>query len=118
MATFFRPYLRNTALAVAGAGITYQGYRYYSSKNAFLQAHAESVPSDIEVGLKRMEWKGFVELKLENAEMYNHNVKKLTFALPDDQTVSGLAPISMILWHLEVRRADQACSITPLPAYS
>jgi cytochrome-b5 reductase len=95
MANFIRPSLRNTALAIAGAGaLTYQGYRYYSSSTAFAQAHAESLPSDIKSGLKKMDWKGFVELKLENAEMYNHNVKKLTFALPDDQTVSGLPPIS------------------------
>lgn len=40
---------------------------------------------------------GFTELKLESAEMVNHNVKKLRFALPDKDAVSGLAPVSSLL---------------------
>lgn len=46
-----------------------------------------------------MDWKGFTELKLEKAEMVNHNVKKLTFALPDDQSITGIAPVSMFFHH-------------------
>lgn len=44
--------------------------------------------------MKKVPWKGFTELKLESAEMVNHNVKKLTFALPDDDSITGLTPIS------------------------
>lgn len=95
MSTFIRPTLRTAAFTVAGAGIAYQGCRYYYDASSFLrEAHAESMPSDAKAALKKMEWKGFTELKLESAEMYNHNVKKLTFALPDDQTVTGISPIS------------------------
>ena len=94
MAVFMRPSLRTAAFTVAGAGIAYQGYRYYSTTSFLTEAHAESLPSDSRAALKKMDWKGFTELKLESAEMYNHNVKRLTFALPDDQTVTGIPPIS------------------------
>jgi len=94
MAAILRPSFRAAALTAAGAGVAYQGYRYYKSTSFVSTAHADSLPSDAQAALKTMEWKGFTELKLESAEMYNHNVKRLTFALPDDQTVTGNAPIS------------------------
>jgi hypothetical protein len=90
MAASFRPSLRTAALTVTGAGFAYQGYRYCNNGIPFVKEVYAETPA----GAKKMDWKGFTELKLESAEMYNHNVKKLTFALPDDQTVSGLSPIS------------------------
>lgn len=95
MSSLLRPSARTAALAAAGAGVMYAGYRYSSSRPSFLeQAHAEAMPSDAKAALKKMPWKGFTELKLESAEMVNHNVKRLTFALPDNETISGIAPIS------------------------
>lgn len=40
---------------------------------------------------------GFFDLKLESIETVNHNVKKLRFALPSDEHVSGLSVASAIL---------------------
>lgn len=96
MASFFRrPTIRAAAFTAAGAGVAYQGYRHFNpTSGLFGVAHAESIPSDARSALKKMEWKGFTELKLESAEMYNHNVKRLTFALPDDQSITAIAPIS------------------------
>ena len=95
MSVFARPAARYASVAAVGIAGGYAVSRVYSS-NAFTltQAHAESLPSDAKAGLKKMPWKGFTELKLESAEMVNHNAKRLTFALPDDETVSGLSPIS------------------------
>ena len=94
--------LRLAGVAALGATAGYSASHYWNT--SFLQfktVHAEAPaslqadpPSDARAAIKKMAWKGFTELKLEKAEMVNHNVKKLTFALPDDQTVSGIAPIS------------------------
>lgn len=94
MATFIRPTLRTAAFTAVGAGMAYQSYRNDQSASIFTIAHAESLPSDTKAALKKVDWKGFTELKLESAELYNHNVKKLTFALPDDESVTGISPIS------------------------
>ena len=95
MAAFIRPSIRTAALATASTGIAIAGYSYSSSTSSILQqAHAESAPSDAKAAPKKVPWKGFTELKLESAEMVNHNVKKLTFALPDDETITGISPIS------------------------
>ena len=95
MAAFIRPSTRTAILAAASAGVAFAGYRYsYSTSSLLQQAHAESVPSDAKAALKKVPWKGFTELKLESAEMVNHNVKKLTFALPDDESITGISPIS------------------------
>ena len=97
MASFIRPSFKAVALTTAGAGAAYQSYRYFSNPLPFIKdAYAESAPSDTQAILKQMQWKDFIELKLQSAEMYNHDVKRLTFALPDDQTVSGLSPISKL----------------------
>lgn len=92
MSAFTRPAMRFAGLATAGVAAGYMATR--SNAFGFTQAHAESLPSDAKAAMKKMPWKGFTELKLESAEMVNHNVKKLTFALPDDETVTGIAPIS------------------------
>lgn len=87
--------MRYAGLAAAGVAAGYTATRCYNSERfGFTQAHAESAPSDAKAALKKMKWSGFTELKLESAEMVNHNVKRLTFALPDDETVSGISPIS------------------------
>ncbi|KAL2426170.1 NADH-cytochrome b5 reductase 2 [Exophiala dermatitidis] len=98
MATYLRPSVRVAAVAAAGAGLAYAGYQYRNNASSlFNTAHAESLPSDAQAALKKMQWKGFTELKLESAEMVNHNVRRLTFALPDDQSITGLAPITSLL---------------------
>lgn len=90
-----RPTARYAGLATASAVAGYSISRYSNSSFfSFTQAHAESLPSDSKAALKKVPWKGFTELKLESSEMVNHNVKKLTFALPDDETITGLSPIS------------------------
>jgi hypothetical protein len=90
MAAFARPAVRVSV--IAGAASAALGAGYY--KTSFREAHAESAPSDAKASLKKVPWKGFTELKLESAEMVNHNVKRLTFALPDDDSVTGITPIS------------------------
>jgi len=97
MSTTFaaRPVLRAAGLAAVGAGVAYTGYSTLKPTSFLNTAHAESLPSDSQASLnKAMVWKGFTELKLKSAEQVNHNVKKLTFALPDDSSISGLSPIS------------------------
>lgn len=44
-----------------------------------------------------MDWKGFTEMKLQSSEQVNHNVKRLTFSLPTETSVTGLAPITSLL---------------------
>jgi cytochrome-b5 reductase len=98
MATMFRPSTRIAGFAVASAAMGYGVSRYSNSTNSWpTTAHAESLPSDSKAALKKLPWKGFTELKLESAEMVNHNVKKLTFLLPDDESITGLAPVKSLL---------------------
>lgn len=95
MSAYLRPTARVAGATVLGAGLAYTGYRYWNTTHFYFNtAHAESLPSDSTAALKKMDWKGFTELKLVQAEMVNHNVKRLTFALPDDQSITGLSPIS------------------------
>lgn len=92
-----RPSFRIATLGVAGVGTVFAGYQYYSTTQFVSTAHAESLPSDSKAALKKMEWKGFTEMKLQSAEQYNHNVKKLTFALPTEDSVTGIAPVTSLL---------------------
>jgi hypothetical protein len=97
MSAFARPAVRYAGIASVAATGSYLATRSYNSNAfGFTQAHAESAPSDAKAALKKMPWKGFTELKVESVEMVNHNVKKLTFALPDNETISGIAPISKV----------------------
>jgi hypothetical protein len=108
MATFARPASKIAGLAVAGTVAGYGGSRYYNGNvSAFTQVHAESLPSDSKASLNKMAWKGFTELKLESSEMVNHNVKKLTFALPEESAVTGIAPICASL----TQQARFACRV-------
>lgn len=84
-------------VGAVGAVAAYQGLHYYNTTNVFFTAYAESVPSDTKAALKKMDWKGFTELKLQSSEQVNHNVKKLTFALPSDDSVTGISPITSLL---------------------
>ncbi|KAK7894942.1 hypothetical protein LTR67_005681 [Exophiala xenobiotica] len=98
MSGYLRPSLRVAGAAAAGAGLAYSGYRYYNTTSFFFTTvHAESLPSDSRAALKKMDWKGFTELKLQSSEMVNHNVKRLTFALPDDESITGISPITSLL---------------------
>lgn len=92
-----RASFRVAGLGAAGAATVYQGYQYYNSTQVFFAAHAESLPSDSKAALKKMEWKGFTELKLQSAEQVNHNVKRLTFALPTDDSITGISPVTSLL---------------------
>jgi hypothetical protein len=95
MAAFLRPSARYAGFATVSVAVGYTGSKYYdNSFFHFTQAHAESLPSDSKAALKKVPWKGFTELKLESSEMVNHNVKRLTFALPDEESITGLSPIS------------------------
>lgn len=85
------------AVGAVGASAAYSGYHYYSTTNVYFTAHAESLPSDSQAALKKMEWKGFTEMRLQSAEQVNHNVKKLTFALPTEDSVTGISPITSLL---------------------
>lgn len=96
MSAYIRPGLRVAGVAAVGAGVGYTARHYWNTTTFFFTtAQAESLPSDTKAALKKMAWKGFTELKLEKAETVNHNVKKLTFALPDDQSITGVPPVSM-----------------------
>lgn len=89
MSAYMRPSLKVASLTAAGVGVGYVGYRYYTTTSIFFtQAHAEAPIS------KKVSWSGFTELKLESAEMVNHNVRRLTFALPESDSITGIAPIS------------------------
>lgn len=92
----FRTTFKVAGVGAVGALAAYQGLQYYNTK-VFFTAHAESVPSDTKAALKKMDWKGFTELKLQSSEQVNHNVKKLTFALPSEDSVTGISPITSLL---------------------
>lgn len=94
MTSFIRPTAKYAGFAAASVAAGYAGSRFYNDSFNFTQAHAESIPSDARAALNKVPWKGFTELKLESSEMVNHNVKRLTFALPDEQSITGLSPIS------------------------
>ncbi|KAH0844098.1 hypothetical protein AYO21_02147 [Fonsecaea monophora] len=98
MSGYFRSSLRVAGAATVGATAGYTACHYWNTTFfRFNTVHAESPPSDAKAALKKMEWKGFTELKLEKAEMVNHNVKKLTFALPDDSSITGVPPVTSLL---------------------
>ena len=89
-----RTALLRTTGVVAASAIAYAGYSTLQATRPV--ALAEQAPSDTQASLKKMSWSGFTELKLQSSELVNHNVKKLTFALSDEDVVSGLAPISKL----------------------
>lgn len=85
---FARPAVWTAATAIIGLGVASSTYGHESRT-----AHADS-PS----GPKRIfPGSGFTTLKLESAEMVNHNVKRLRFALPESDSITGLTPVSSLL---------------------
>ncbi|RMZ83074.1 hypothetical protein DV738_g1286, partial [Chaetothyriales sp. CBS 135597] len=98
MSAFTRPAVRVAGIGATALVLGYGVSHYYLGRDtlALSTAHAESVSSDAK-GPKVLAWKGFTELKLESAETVNHNVKRLTFALPDKDSVTGLAPVTSLL---------------------
>lgn len=91
---------RFATLGALGAGTIATTYLVSTANSNYLRAHAESslsLPSDSKAALKKMDWKGFTEMKLQSSEQVNHNVKRLTFSLPTESSVTGLTPITSLL---------------------
>jgi cytochrome-b5 reductase len=77
--------------AVVGGGAAYAGYSLYKNSPTSI---IRSVYADAPPGPKKIfPASGFIDFKLESSEMVNHNVKKMRFALPDKDTVTGMQPI-------------------------
>jgi cytochrome-b5 reductase len=98
---FARQGLRASSLlgaAAVSAGAAFAGVSYNTSPSIIRSAHADAPPGPKKV----FPASGFVELQLHSSEMVNHNVKKLKFKLPEDDAVTGLAPIckrqSSLIW--------------------
>ena len=89
-----RTSLRTAGLIAATGTATYASIHLYRSQYT---AHAEPLSSDTQNTLTKMSWSGFTPLTLQSSVMVNHNVKKLTFALPTPQTITGNAPITSLL---------------------
>ncbi|TDZ13386.1 NADH-cytochrome b5 reductase 2 [Colletotrichum spinosum] len=86
----------------AGAAAAVAGGAYYlfsGSSPAAQKAEAkvkEAVGAEPKKALTGGD-QGFVSLKLEDVEIVNHNTKKLRFALPEEDMVSGLNVASAVL---------------------
>ena len=83
-----RPSVWTAATAVVGLGIAASSYNHESRK---IHADSPAGPKTI------FPSSGFMTLKLESAEMVNHNVKRLRFALPESDSTTGLGPVSSLL---------------------
>ena len=88
-----RPSLRTTALVggvILGGGALATSYNAYRRNMSFFPKAFAEAPA----GPKKIfPASGFIDFKLESAEMVNHNVKKLKFVLPDENAVTGMVPI-------------------------
>ena len=96
-------YATLTAAALGGAGYYY--YRRTSSPGAQAPASTSeqtNIPGTTasatspSAAFKGGD-QGFIDLKLESVEIINHNTKKLRFALPNPDDVSGLPVTSAII---------------------
>ncbi|KAI8635533.1 oxidoreductase NAD-binding domain-containing protein [Xylariaceae sp. FL1651] len=87
--TIFTSRLTTTVGGIAVAGIGIGVYSRYMMK----VAHADSGASPKAFG----GGPAFLSLQLQSSEDVNHNTKRLRFALPTDQHVSGLALTSALL---------------------
>lgn len=82
-------------VVVVGGGAAYAGHLVYQKSTPSI---VRSAFADAPSGPKKVfATFNFVDLKLESSELVNHNVKKLRFALPDDDALSGIQPICMQL---------------------
>lgn len=81
-------------LGVGGVAAAAAGYTYYNgSAPAAAEATVDKVKSESREPPKRALTggdQGFIDLKLANVEVVNHNVKRFRFELPDKDAVSGL----------------------------
>lgn len=109
----------NTLLYVAGAaGLAgAAGYYFFAGTPAAKKAEAKvkeatSAAADKVPGLAAKKAltggdQGFVSLKLEDVEIVNHNTKRLRFALPEEDMVSGLEVASAILTKFKPADAEK-----------
>lgn len=93
MAALQTSVVRAAAYTIAAAATVYTVHSFAQPQHA----HAESLPSDSKAALTKMKWSGFTELRVHSTEEVNHNVRKITFILPTEDTVSGLAPVTSML---------------------
>ncbi|KAK5937478.1 NADH-cytochrome b5 reductase [Knufia obscura] len=98
----FRQYSSNTApkattatpWIVAGAALATGTFGYtYLGNQQTVHAEAHNPGAKAFTGGDQ----GFVSLKLIEVESYNHNTKKLKFALPDEDMTSGLPVTSAVI---------------------
>ncbi|KAL8856223.1 MAG: hypothetical protein Q9178_007140 [Gyalolechia marmorata] len=61
---------------------------------------------------------GWLDLKLESVEQINHNTKKLRFALPDKEDVSGLEVASALLTKYKGPEMEKAAGDKTIHSYS
>lgn len=81
-----RPSVWTAGTALVGLTIAATSYNHESHS-----AHADAP------GPQPLTFSGFTTLKLESAELVNHNVKRLRFALPEKDTTTDLNVISSLL---------------------
>jgi len=79
-----------------GAAVLGTGYYYKDTLQSYFYSSKSTQPSsNLDVAFKNKdEW---IDLKLEEIEMVNHNTKRLRFALPSKDQVSGLHVASALL---------------------
>jgi len=97
----------NTALIVGGAAVALGGgYWYFTQADPNAAAKATAAVSDAKKSVAPSPTdkktfvggeQGFVSLKLESVDNVSHNTKKLRFALPEEDQLSGLNIASALL---------------------
>ncbi|KAL2021443.1 hypothetical protein VTK56DRAFT_7196 [Thermocarpiscus australiensis] len=108
----------NTWLYVAGAaGLAGAGYYFLAGTPAAKKAEekvkeaadtaADKAPGGAVKKALTGGDQGFISLKLEEAEIVNHNSKRLRFRLPEDDMVSGLHVASAILTRYKPLDSDK-----------
>lgn len=82
------------ALAVLSGGYSYMRRRTPTGQAGDAPPSAEANKIAASAGTAKPAFtggeQGFLSLKLEKSEIINHNTKKLTFALPEEDMESGL----------------------------
>lgn len=88
--------------AVGATGLAVGLYRYYSGAAATAEVPIER--SKVFTGGDQ----GWVDLKLSEIEVLNHNTKRLRFEFPDKESVSGLQIASALLTKFKPAGAEKA----------